>query len=138
KRIMLNNSFVPLSQPIDDDGNIQFAKTLDVVSRQLTTYIGFFLILFGNFNSILVILLLLCYKSFRQNTCSNYLLLCSVCDLLQLDFGYIFRYLTDSVFQYDLAAKSLVWCKFRFFLTQSTLMCSFAALLMGKSEQLLK
>ncbi|CAF1238853.1 unnamed protein product [Rotaria sordida] len=136
--MMLNNSFVPLPQSIDDDDNIQFAKTLDLVSRHLTTYIGFFLIVFGNFNSTFVILLFLCYKSFRRNTCSNYLLLCSICDLLQLNFGYICRYLTDSLFQYDLTTKSLVWCKLRFFLTQSTLICSFAALLMGKNEQLLK
>ncbi|CAF1444561.1 unnamed protein product [Adineta steineri] len=134
---MINNSFDLLPQLTDDDDdNKQFAQTLDLISRHLTTYLGFFLIIFGNINSIAVILLFSYYKSFRQNTCSNYLLLCSLCDLLQLDFGYIFRYLADSLFEYDLTAKSFVWCKFRFFLTQATIMCSFTALLMGKTEQL--
>ncbi|UJR06842.1 hypothetical protein I4U23_011130 [Adineta vaga] len=132
---MLNKSFISLLQSTGNDNSSQVVQTLNLVFLHLTTYFGCFLIIFGNFNSIFVILLFLRYKSFRQNTCSNYLLLCSLCDLFQLNFGYIFRYLADSLFQYNLTAKSSFLCKFRFFLTQTTIMCSLVSLLMGSIDR---
>ena len=91
------------------------AESFDYATQQVGIYINIFNVVFGIPGALLNIIVFLSLKSFRDNTCANYLTAMSIADIGLLICGPLIRFLVSTI-NVDWTATSVFFCKFRSFL----------------------
>ena len=81
----------------------------NIITQQFTKYVGTFLYSLCVFGTLLNILTFL-QRTYRHRACSIYLLIASICDLIQLNLGSLSNILQYG-FHYDWTITSMIYCK---------------------------
>lgn len=84
-------------------------------SQMFARCVGIPLFFFGVFGNFLTIYIFLIVRSYRQTSCTIYLLAATMAGTMQL-LGAIISRILIMGFSYDLTRTSLIWCKCRHFI----------------------
>ena len=82
------------------------------VSNQVSIYLGIPVLVCGTVGGLLIIIVFLSLRTFRQSSCAFYLTIMSICNVGQLMTGLLTRIMING-FDIDWTASSLFYCKFR-------------------------
>jgi hypothetical protein len=102
--------------------------SLVFAGKQVTIYLGILTLIAGVIGGLLIVVVFLSLKTFRQSSCAFYLTVMSAVNVGQMVTGLLSR-LMVSGFGIDWSLSSLSYCKFRFYfyhvcaLTSMTCMC---------------
>lgn len=112
------------------------AEPIILVSQQYTIYVSFIILFSGVFGHMCNIFVLTHLKIFRDNPSAFYLIAESIVNLFQMLVPFTTRIAING-FAYDLTQTSLVWCKLRQMLTQSSTLISLSIVCFDAIDQYL-
>ena len=102
--------------------------------QQVSIYVGIPLLVTGVFGNLLVVIVFLSLKTFRENSCALYLLLMSFVNIGQLMTGLLSRVMING-FSIDWTANSPFYCKFRQYCLQICVLISITSLCLATIDQ---
>lgn len=110
--------------------------SLQNVSRQITIYLGIFILTAGIIGCSLNLIVFLSLKTFRQSSCAFLLTVMSAVCISQLITGLL-PYIVNNGFAYDLTQTSIFYCKFRWYLLQFSILTTFTCMSLSTLDQYL-
>ncbi|UJR38071.1 hypothetical protein I4U23_030752 [Adineta vaga] len=108
--------------------------SFDYATQQLAIYTNFFNIIIGIPGGLLNIIVFLSLKTFRESTCSFYLIILSFFNIGQLVTGSLTRLLISG-YGVDLTTQSRFYCKFRIYLFQAFSLITLTCLCLATMDQ---
>jgi hypothetical protein len=109
-------------------------SSLNFASQQVAIYLNLFNLVIGIPGGILNIIVFLSLKTFRENTCSFYLIIMSFSNIGQLVVGSLSRTLISG-FGIDWTTISLFYCKFRPYFIEISSLTSLTCLCLATIDQ---
>ena len=106
------------------------------LSRQITIYLGFLILILGVLGGLLNITIFLSLRTFRESSCAFYLIVMSLANLLHLLMwlpGHIIIY----GFGNDWSINSTLLCKYRYYFFQLWILISFTSICLAIIDQFL-
>jgi hypothetical protein len=91
--------------------------TLAYINYFISVYVGYFIVITGLIGNIINLLIFTQLKLFRDNQFAFYLTVASTVDSGQLILSMATR-VTTTIYGYDPARTSLIWCRFRTYFNQ--------------------
>jgi len=108
----------------------------NLVSIQVTIYLGIPILITGIIGGILNIIVFLSLKTFRQNSCAFYLMIMSIVNIGNLITGLLSRIMISG-FNMDWTQSTIFYCKFRPYCLQSCISISFTCMCLATINQFL-
>ncbi|CAF3107505.1 unnamed protein product [Rotaria sp. Silwood2] len=107
-----------------------------ILSHQVTIYLGLFILITGCFGGLLNIIIFLSLQTFRQNSCAFYLTAMSFANIAHLT-NSLLSHIIIYGYGIDWPAKSIIYCKIRFFSIQLFLLTSLTCMCFATLDQFL-
>ena len=111
-------------------------SALTLAPEQMSIYIGLFSLITGFIGGVLVLIVFLSLKTFRQSSCAFYLTIKSIGNICYLILG-LFPFIMSVGFGINWANMSIVFCKFRVFYVQLGSLVSITCTCLAAIDQFL-
>jgi hypothetical protein len=111
-----------------------YAAYVDYIAKTACLYFGIPLLVAGTIGNVLIIVVFLSLRTFRQNSCAFYLTVMSLVNIFQLLTGLLARIVTTG-FNLDWTQTSLFFCKLRYFIFPASSLISFTCLCLATIDQ---
>ena len=109
-------------------------STLNLISQQITIYLGSSILIVGVIGGCLNILVFLSLRTFRESSCAFYLVVMSIANIGQLVTG-LFRQILATGFSIDWTPTSLFYCKWRPFCFQACMLIALTCVCLATIDQ---